>query len=59
MNYVSVFIVAVALFAVIYWYAAGRFYYVGPRVRAQLIIGVESEQKKSSEGSNEEKKVVQ
>lgn len=40
MNYVSVLIVAVALFATIYWYAAGRFYYVGPRVKAQLIDGV-------------------
>ena len=37
MNYVSVIMVAVALFAIIYWYAAGRFYYTGPRVKAQLI----------------------
>lgn len=43
MNYVTVLIVAVMLFAVIYWYAAGRFYYTGPRVKAQLIIGVEGE----------------
>ena len=43
MNYVIVLIVAVMLFAVIYWYAAGRFYYTGPRVKAQLIIGVEGE----------------
>ncbi|KAL9630255.1 MAG: hypothetical protein Q9164_006511 [Protoblastenia rupestris] len=37
MNYVSVLMVAVGLFAVIYWYAAGRYYYIGPRVKAQLI----------------------
>ena len=46
MNYVCVFIVAVALFAIIYWYAAGRFYYVGPRVKAQLVVGVEGEDDK-------------
>ena len=39
MNYVSVFMVAVALFAIICWYVAGRFYYVGPRVNAQIIVG--------------------
>ena len=46
MNYVCVLIVAVALFAIIYWYAAGRFYYVGPRVKAQLVIGIEGEDNK-------------
>ena len=40
MNYVSVFMVAVALFATIYWYVSGRNYYVGPRVNAQIIVGV-------------------
>ena len=50
MNYVSVFMVAVALFAIVYWYAAGRFYYVGPRVKAQLIVGVEGEDSKPSSG---------
>ena len=39
MNYVSVLMVAVALFATIYWYVAGRYYYVGPRVKAQLVLG--------------------
>ena len=43
MNYVTVLMVAVMLFAVIYWYVAGRYYYTGPRVKAQLIIGVEGE----------------
>ena len=43
MNYVSVLMVGVALFAIIYWYAAGRYYYIGPRVKAQLIMGVEGE----------------
>ena len=43
MNYVSVLMVGVALFAIIYWYAAGRYYYIGPRVKAQLVLGVESE----------------
>ncbi|KAI9661002.1 MAG: hypothetical protein M1821_009329 [Bathelium mastoideum] len=37
MNYASVILAAVVIFAVIYWYASGRFYYTGPRVKAQLI----------------------
>jgi len=37
MNYVSVIMVAMALFAVIYWYVSGRYYYTGPRVKARLI----------------------
>jgi uncharacterized membrane protein YqiK len=41
MNYVSVILVAVFLFAVGYWYIAGRNYYIGPRVKAQLIDGQE------------------
>ena len=52
MNYVCVIIVAVALFATIYWYAAGRFYYVGPRVKAQLNVGVEGEENKPFSGSS-------
>ena len=43
MNYVTVLIFAVGLFAVGYWYAAGRHYYIGPRVKAQLILGVEGD----------------
>lgn len=43
MNYVIVLMAAVGLFAVIYWYAAGRYYYTGPRVKTQLIVGVEGE----------------
>lgn len=45
MNYVVVLMFAVALFAVGYWYAAGRYYYIGPRVKAQLIVGVDGEGK--------------
>lgn len=61
MNYVCVLIVAVFLFALIYWFAAGRFYYVGPRVKAQLIVGVEGEGKvggvgHSPGGSSDEKR---
>lgn len=57
MNYVSVLIVAVFLFALIYWFAAGRYYYVGPRVKAQLIVGVEGDDKvgHSPDGYSEEK----
>lgn len=50
MNYVCVLIVAVALFAVIYWYAAGRYYYIGPRVKAQLIVGVAGDDKEMHDG---------
>ena len=51
MNYVVVLMAAVALFAIIYWYAAGRYYYTGPRVKAQLIMGVEGDA-----SSNDEKR---
>ncbi len=59
MNYVVVLMAAVAIFAVGYWYAAGRYYYIGPRVKAQLIMGVsgeEDEKGNSSGGSSEEKR---
>ena len=51
MNYVVVFMVVVAIFAIGYWYAAGRYYYIGPRVKAQLILGVEGEGKGMVGGS--------
>ncbi len=62
MNYVVVLIFAVGIFAVGYWYAAGRYYYIGPRVKVQLIHGVEGEGKQGvdpaelSGGSSEEKR---
>lgn len=60
MNYVVVLIAAVAIFSIGYWYAAGQYYYIGPRNNAQLIMGVESEGKAgSSGGSSDEKRVVQ
>ena len=43
MNYVCVLIVAVAIFAIGYWYAAGRYYYIGPRVRTQIVVGVDGD----------------
>ena len=43
MKYVIVLMAAVMLFAVIYWYVAGKYYYTGPRVKAQLIMEMESE----------------
>lgn len=52
MNYVVVLMAAVAIFAIGYWYAAGRYYYTGPRVKAQLILGVEGE---GDASSNDEK----
>ena len=57
MNYVVVLMAAVAIFAIWYWYAAGRYYYVGPIVKAQLIVGVGGEEDKanSSGGSSDEK----
>lgn len=58
MNYVVVLMAAVAVFAVGYWYTAGRYYYIGPRVKAQLIMGVEGEDQKLnlSGGSSDEKR---
>ena len=61
MNYVVVLIVAVGIFSVGYWYAAGRYYYVGPRAKAQLIVGVEGAgdgKAGSLGGSSDEKRVV-
>ncbi|KAL6712923.1 polyamine transporter tpo5 [Lecanora helva] len=52
MNYVSVLMVAVALFAIIYWYAAGQYYYIGPRTKAQLILGVNDEDVKAADMSD-------
>ena len=37
MNYACVILVAIAIFAVAYWYAAGRYFYSGPRVKATLV----------------------
>lgn len=37
MNYACVILVGIGLFAIIYWYAAGRFYYTGPRVKAKVL----------------------
>ena len=59
MNYVVVLMTAVAIFAVGYWYAAGRYYYIGPRVKTQLVMGgggVEGEKLGSEEGSSDEKR---
>ena len=56
MNYVVVLMFAVAIFAVGYWYAAGRYYYVGPRVKAQLVDGVPGED--SSGRASDEKKAI-
>ncbi len=61
MNYVVVLMAAVTIFAVGYWYAAGRYYYIGPRVKAQLIMGVEGAgtgKAGSSGGESDEKRVV-
>ena len=58
MNYVVVLMTAVAIFAIGYWYAAGRYYYIGPRVKAQLIMGGPGVEDKahSSGGSSDEKR---
>ncbi|KAI9815939.1 MAG: hypothetical protein M1827_001931 [Pycnora praestabilis] len=53
MNYVCVILVAVGLFAVIYWYAAGRYYYTGPRVKAQLVVNVPSDERSSDDVAHE------
>ena len=56
MNYVCVILAAVAIFAVGYWYAAGRYYYSGPRVKAQLVEGAMADghfQKIDGSGSDE------
>ncbi|KAL6720323.1 polyamine transporter tpo5 [Lecanora helva] len=61
MNYVSVLMVAVAIFAVGYWYAAGRYYYTGPRVHTQVLDSseddvMEGNKQRSSEVSANEKR---
>ena len=39
MNYCIVIVVGVMAFAVAYWYIAGGKYYIGPRVKAQIVVG--------------------
>ena len=56
MNYVVVLMAAVAIFAIGYWYAAGRYYYIGPRVKAQLIMGLPNEEGDKLSGSSDEKR---
>ena len=36
MNYDSVILTAIALFAVGWWFISGRKHYIGPRVKAQI-----------------------
>ena len=55
MNYVVVLMAAVAIFAIGYWYAAGRYYYIGPRVKTQLIT-VASDEGDELSGSSDEKR---
>lgn len=61
MNYVSVLMVAVAIFAIGYWYAAGRYYYTGPRVRTQVLgvvkndRGIDNEKLLPEQGSVEKR----
>ncbi len=55
MNYVTVLMAATMLFAVIYWYASGKNYYTGPRVKAQLIMGTE---RGGDSSSNDEKRII-
>jgi len=43
MNYASVIFVAIALFALGYWYLAGKRYYHGPRTRIMVINGMSEE----------------
>ena len=56
MNYAIVILVAVLLFSVIYWYIAGRYYYIGPRVKAQLVLGEEPSESSSNENLNDKVK---
>lgn len=62
MNYVVLLMAAVAAFAIGYWYAAGRYYYIGPRIKAQLIMGVEGAgatgKAGSSGGESDEKHIA-
>ena len=61
MNYVCVLMVAVAIFAIGYWYVAGQYYYIGPRVRTQMLDGVQGNMgmdngKRSAGQSDDEKR---
>lgn len=58
MNYVTVLMVATMLFATIYWYAAGRKYYTGPRVKAQLLVGEAGDIKEAGDASSGDEKVA-
>lgn len=40
MNYAVVILAFVLLFSLVYWYIAGRKYYVGPRTEAHVVDGM-------------------
>lgn len=58
MNYAVVILVGIGLFALLYWVIAGRFYYFGPRVKAQLIEGTAERLSGDSSGEETAEKVV-
>ena len=43
MNYACVLLSATCIFSVVYWYASGRYHYIGPRVQVELVGGIEVE----------------
>lgn len=42
MNYAIVVLAGILLFALLWWYISGRKTYIGPRVKAQLVLGEEA-----------------
>ena len=36
MNYAAVILVGIIVFAVIWWYMSGRYFYIGPRAKATI-----------------------
>ena len=51
MNYACLLLGATFIFAVVYWYAWGRRVYVGPRVKVELVEGLEPESSEHSDAA--------
>lgn len=62
MNYAVAVLFLVLLFSAVYWHAAGKDYYTGPRTRAAIVAGVvvsaevlpESEKRRQSAATAQE-----
>ena len=58
MNYAIVYLAFILLVSTVYWYIAGKKFYTGPLIEAEVDLGAEGE-RSSEEGVQQEKKLQQ